>query len=48
VYASSAFAAVAAAMGVSGMSYRYIGRTNLAKKYGSVALFHIRRSVTPE
>jgi class 3 adenylate cyclase len=47
VYASSAFAAVAAALGVSGMSYRYIGRTNLAKKYGSVALFHIRRSVTP-
>jgi class 3 adenylate cyclase len=44
VYASSAFAAVAAALGVSGMSYRYIGRTNLAKKYGAVALFHISRS----
>jgi len=43
VYASSAFAAVAAASGVAGLNFDYIGRTNLAKKYGSLALYHVQR-----
>jgi class 3 adenylate cyclase len=43
VYASSAFAAVAVAQGVGGMRFRYMGRTPLAKKYGSLELYHVRR-----
>jgi class 3 adenylate cyclase len=43
VYASSAFAAVAAATGVDGLKFSYIGRTQLAKKYGSLALYHVQR-----
>jgi len=43
VYASSAFAAVAAATGVDDLDFGYIGRTRLAKKYGSLALYHVQR-----
>jgi class 3 adenylate cyclase len=41
VYASSAFAAVAAAGGVDGLDMRYIGNIPLAKDYGSLGLYHI-------
>lgn len=43
VYASSAFAAVASATGVDDLDFGYIGRTRLAKKYGSLALYHVQR-----
>ena len=43
VYASGAFAAVAAARGVEGMRFSYIGRTQLAKQYGALALYHVKR-----
>jgi len=46
VYASGAFAAVAAASGAQGLEFRYVGRTQLAKKYGSLPLFHIRRAAS--
>jgi class 3 adenylate cyclase len=39
VYASSAFAAVAAALGVDGLSLQYVGRIPLAKSYGMLALY---------
>ena len=42
VYASSAFAAVAAANGVKDLVFDYVGRTNLAKKYGALTLYHVR------
>jgi class 3 adenylate cyclase len=41
VYASSAFAAVAAASGDDRLDMRYIGRLPLAKSYGSLGLYHI-------
>jgi class 3 adenylate cyclase len=41
VYASSAFAAVAAAMGVDGLSMHYVGRMPLAKGYGLLGLYHL-------
>ncbi len=44
VYASQAFAAVAAAIGVEELDFEYVGRTDLAKKYGSLALYHVRRA----
>ena len=43
VYASSAFAAVAAARGIAGLRFSYIGRTQLAKQYGVFPLYHVRR-----
>ncbi len=43
VYASAAFAAVAAASGVRDLHFSYIGRTQLAKKHGSLALYYVRR-----
>ncbi len=43
VYASSAFAAVAVAQSVDGVRFRYMGRTPLAKKYGSLELYHVGR-----
>ena len=43
VYASAAFAAVAAATGVKDLHFSYIGRTQLAKKHGSLALYYVRR-----
>jgi hypothetical protein len=42
VYASSAFAAVAAASGVTGLAMRYVGRMALAKSYGSLGLYCVR------
>jgi tetratricopeptide (TPR) repeat protein len=42
VYASSAFAAVACALGVDDLSMTYIGRMALAKGYGELALYHVR------
>ena len=41
VYASSAFAAVAAAMGVDDLAMQYIGRMPLAKGYGLLGLYHV-------
>jgi tetratricopeptide (TPR) repeat protein len=43
VYASSAYAAVAVATGVEGLEFSYVGRTTLAKSYGALPLYHIRR-----
>ncbi len=42
VYASSAFAAVAAASGVPGLDFRYVGRIPLAKGYGTLGLYNVR------
>lgn len=42
VYASSAFAAVAAATGADGLAMRYVGRIPLAKGYGSLGLYCVR------
>ena len=41
VYASSAFAAVAAALGVGGLAMQYVGRMPLAKGYGLLGLYHV-------
>lgn len=41
VYASSAFAAVAAASG-GGLDLTYVGRLPLAKGYGALGLYHVR------
>lgn len=46
VYASSAFAAVAASRGISGFRFSYIGRTQLAKHYGVLPLYHVKRQDT--
>jgi class 3 adenylate cyclase/tetratricopeptide (TPR) repeat protein len=43
VYASSAFAAVATARNVTGLRFSYIGRTRLAKSYGVLPLYHVKR-----
>lgn len=43
VYASGAYAAVAAAKGIEGLRFSYIGRTQLAKQYGALALYHVKR-----
>jgi class 3 adenylate cyclase len=43
VYASGAFAAVAAARCMEGLRFSYIGRTQLAKQYGALALYHVKR-----
>ena len=42
VYASGAFAAVATATNVKDLRFSYIGRAQLAKKHGSLALYHVR------
>ncbi len=44
VYASSAFAAVAAATGVGDLEMRYVGRMPLAKGYGLLGLYHVHSS----
>jgi Adenylate and Guanylate cyclase catalytic domain/MAP3K TRAFs-binding domain len=44
VYASSAFAAVAAASGVEGIAMHYVGRIPLAKGYGTLGLYNVRRA----
>jgi class 3 adenylate cyclase len=41
VYASSAFAAVAAAHGIGDFSLSYVGRMPLAKGYGTHAIYHV-------
>jgi class 3 adenylate cyclase len=41
VYVSSAFAAVAAAIGVEGLAMQYVGRMPLAKGYGLLGLYHV-------
>jgi hypothetical protein len=43
VYTSSAFAAVATALGASGLRFSYIGHTQLAKHYGILPLYHMKR-----
>lgn len=43
VYASGAYAAVAVASGIEGLRFSYIGRTQLAKQYGALALYHVKR-----
>jgi class 3 adenylate cyclase len=42
VYASSAFAAVAAASGAEGIAMRYVGKIPLAKRSGSLTLYHLQ------
>lgn len=44
VYASQAFAALAAAHGLSEFTCDYVGQTPLAKGYGTFATYHVRRS----
>ncbi len=44
VYASQAFAAVAANTAVDDLAFEYVGRTALAKKAGSLPLYHVRRA----
>jgi class 3 adenylate cyclase len=43
VYASSAFAAVAAARDIKSLHFSYIGRTKLAKDFGVLPLYHVKR-----
>ncbi|HZH32213.1 MAG TPA: TRAFs-binding domain-containing protein [Pyrinomonadaceae bacterium] len=43
VYASQAFAALAAAARVRGFTCDYVGQTPLAKKYGTFPTYHVRR-----
>jgi tetratricopeptide (TPR) repeat protein len=43
VYATSAFAAVAAARDVDKIAMRYVGRLPLAKSSGTLALYHLQR-----
>ncbi|THB67659.1 MAG: hypothetical protein D6E12_08125 [Desulfovibrio sp.] len=42
VYASQAFAALAAAKGVMDFSCEYVGQTDFAKNYGTFPIYHIR------
>jgi class 3 adenylate cyclase len=42
VYASSAFAAVAAARDIRSLHFSYIGRTKLAKDFGVLPLYHVK------
>ncbi len=46
VYASQAFAALAAAQGVREFTCDYVGQTPLAKGYGTFPTFHVRRCNT--
>ncbi|HEY9609473.1 MAG TPA: TRAFs-binding domain-containing protein [Allocoleopsis sp.] len=43
VYASQAFAAIAASEGVSDFTCDYVGQTPLAKEYGTFPTYHVRR-----
>ncbi len=45
VYASQAFAALAASEGVAEFVCDYVGTIQLAKKYGAIAVFLVRRNV---
>lgn len=40
---SSAFATVATALGVTALRFSYIGHTRLAKHYGVLPLYHMKR-----
>ena len=44
VYASEAFAALAAARGVTDFACDYVGQTPMAKGYGTLPMYHVRRS----
>jgi len=44
VYASQAFAALAAAQRAHGFTCDYVGQTPLAKKYGTFPTYHVRRT----
>lgn len=46
VYASQAFAALAAAQGVKDFTCDYVGQTPLAKGYGTFATYHVRSTQT--
>ena len=46
VYASQAFAALAAARGVNEFTCDYVGQTPLAKGYGTFATYHVREART--
>lgn len=46
VYASQAFAALAAAQGVNDFTCDYVGQTPLAKGYGTFATYHVRSKRT--
>ena len=46
VYASQAFAALAAAQGVKEFDCDYVGQTPLAKGYGTFATYHVRSTQT--
>jgi class 3 adenylate cyclase len=48
VYASSAFAAVAAAQDVHDLTLHYVGRLPLAKSYGTLGLYHVRPDVATD
>jgi class 3 adenylate cyclase len=43
VYASEAFAAIAAARNADSFVCDYVGQTPLAKEYGTLPMYHIRR-----
>jgi hypothetical protein len=47
VYGSGAFAALARAEGVREFRCEYVGRTPLAKKYGTLPMYVVRRRATP-
>jgi class 3 adenylate cyclase len=42
-YASQAFAALAAAEAARELAFEYVGRTPLAKDYGTLPIYHVRR-----
>ncbi len=44
VYASEAFAALAAARGVTDFACDYVGQTPMAKGYGTLPTYHVRRA----
>ncbi|MFL6515876.1 MAG: TRAFs-binding domain-containing protein [Chthoniobacterales bacterium] len=46
VYASESFAALAAAHGARGFTCNYVGQTPLAKDYGAIPTYHMRRTQT--
>ena len=48
VYASQAFAALAAAQGVNEFTCDYVGQTPLAKGYGTFAMYHVRSARASE
>lgn len=45
IYASESFAALATAEGISKARFEYAGQVRLAKNYGSIPVYHVRRGV---